>query len=78
MTNCDFQWQALILLNSVVSKPLYFRYEYTPPDTMTETLNTSVEGTPPKKRAQKLKEETPVKESFAGSKSKEVSSLQDG
>jgi len=48
------------------------KYEYTPPDTMTETLNTSVEGTPPKKRAQKLKEDTPVKDSFAGSKSKEV------
>ncbi|KAL5247939.1 hypothetical protein ACHWQZ_G017191 [Mnemiopsis leidyi] len=47
-------------------------YEYTPPDTMNETLNVSVEGTPPKKRSQKLKEETPVKESFAGSKSKEV------
>ena len=42
---------------------------------MTETLNISAEGTPPKKRVQKIKEETPTKESFAGSKSQEVSYL---
>jgi len=47
-------------------------YEYTPRDTMSETLNVSAEGTPPKKRVQKLREETPTKESFAGSKSQEV------
>ncbi|XP_063690280.1 uncharacterized protein LOC134822932 isoform X1 [Bolinopsis microptera] len=47
-------------------------YEFTPADTMTETLNISAEGTPPKKRVQKIKEETPIKESFAGSKSQEV------
>ena len=39
---------------------------------MSDTLNKSAEGTPPKKRAQKLKEETPTKKEFAGAKSDEV------
>eukprot|EP00116_Pleurobrachia_bachei_P011638 sb/3471900/ len=49
-------------------------YSHTPRDTMSDTINVSVDGKSPKKRAQKQKEETPTKDSSAGSSSTEVHS----
>jgi len=48
------------------------KYEFTPRDSMGDTLNKSFEGELPKKRAQKIKDETPTKDTYAGNSSKDL------